>query len=216
MLALHAKDPSSILGASTIEVVELIMNKMEIKDYEVKKISEEEFKQMQETESENTIEISYEQLKAEQEFLKEHKSGIDKLVNLSRIYLLMLFGFIVQNIILVNMLYTIYMVYTTGEGSLGFHVLCTISVIVVTAYVGNSLPPYKARWKNARQIKKAYNALVAASDRCVNIFQQLEDMCKEERADKAEELAEPITLAVAELWLARQTYERTLDEGRNL
>lgn len=189
---------------------------MEIKDYEVKKISEEEFKQMQETESENTIEISYEQLKAEQEFLKEHKSGIDKLVLLGRAYILLLFGFIMQNLLLANMLYTIYKIYTTGEGNLGFLILCTLAMLLPTAYVGNSLPQFKARWKNARQIKKAYNALVAANNKCVNIFQQLEDMCKEERADKAEDLAEPITLAVAELWLARQTYERTLDEGKNL
>lgn len=189
---------------------------MGIKDYEVKKISEEEFKQMQETGSENTIEISYEQLKAEQEFLKEHKPGIDKLVNISRAYILLLFGFIMQNLLLVNMLYTVYKVYTTGEGHLGFHILCALAMLFPTAYVGNSLPQFKARWKNARQIKKAYNALVAASDKCVNIFQQLEDMCKEERADRAEDLAEPITLAVAELWLARQTYERTLDEGKNL
>lgn len=189
---------------------------MEIKDYEVKKISEEEFKQMQETESENTIEISYEQLKAEQEFLREHKAGINKLVNLSKMYLFVLFCFIVQNFLLAHMLYTVYNVYTTGEEHLGFYILCTLAMLYPTACVGNGLPPYKARWKNGRQIKKAYNALVAANDKCVNIFQQLEDMCKEERADKAEELAEPITLAVAELWLARQTYERTLDEGKNL
>lgn len=189
---------------------------MEIKDYEVKKISEEEFKQMQETESENTIEISYEQLKAEQEFLKEHKAGIDKLVRLSKAYLLILFCFIAQNLLLAYMLYTIYNVYTTGGEHLGFYILCTLSILYPTAYIGNELPSYKARWKNGRQIKKAYNALVAANDKCVNIFQQLEDMCKEERADKAEDLAEPITLAVAELWLARQTYERALDEGKNL
>lgn len=192
------------------------MNKMEIKDCEVKKISEEEFKQMQETESENTIEISYEQLKAEQNALKRSKPEIDKIVKLGNMYITALLGFIVQNLVLLNMLYVIYKVYTTGEESLGFYILCTLAVLIPTAYVGNTLSNYKTRWKNARQIKNAYNALVAANDKCLNIFQQLEDMCKEDRANKAEDLAEPITLAVAELWLARQTYQRVLEEGVNL
>lgn len=90
-------------------------------------------------------------------------------------------------------------------------VLCAISIIVAASYSWNAIRPYRERYKNYKQVRTAYSRLVEANRAVLELLEYVES-----KPEEAEELAEPVVMAVAELFFARMAYTRALKEGLEL
>lgn len=188
------------------------MNREELEDLKITKISEEE--RLKDSEGE-AMEVSIDSLKAEQEKLKESASLLDEAKKAFSAYWFLLSLFIGQNLCLGAVLCQIYSAWSKGE-PFGFMVLCAISIIVAASYSWNAIRPYRERYKNYKQVRIAYSRLVEANKAVLELLEYVESKPKEERAEEAEELAEPVVMAVAELFFARMAYTRALKEGLEL
>lgn len=191
------------------------MNQEELEDLKLTKISEEEYEHLKDSDEGETMEVSIDSLKVEQEKLKESESLLDEAKKAFSAYWFLLSLFIGQNLCLGAVLYQIYVTWSKGE-PFGFMVLCAISIIVAASYSWNATIPYRERYKNYKQIRIAYNRLVEANRAALELLECVESKPKEERAEEAEELAEPVVMAVAELFFARMAYTRALKEGLEL
>ena len=185
------------------------MNREELEDLKITKISERL------KDSDEAMEVSIDSLKAEQEKLKESASLLDEAKKAFSAYWFLLSLFIGQNLCLGAVLYQIYSAWSKGE-PFGFMVLCAISIIVAASYSWNAIRPYRERYKNYKQVRIAYSRLVEANRAVLELLEYVESKPKEERAEEAEELAEPVVMAVAELFFARMAYTRALKEGLEL
>ena len=183
---------------------------MNREDLKITKISEEEYERLKD--SDEAMEVSIDSLKAEQEKLKESASLLDEAEKAFSAYWFLLSLFIGQNLCLGAVLCQIYSAWSKGE-PFGFMVLCAISIIVATSYSWNVIRPYRERYKNYKQVRIAYSRLVEANRAVLELLEYVESKPKEERA---EELAEPVVMAVAELFFARMAYTRALKEGLEL
>lgn len=189
------------------------MNREELEDLKITKISEEEYECLKDSDEGEAMEVSIDSLKAEQEKLKESASLLDKAKKAFSAYWLLLSLFIEQNLCLGVVLCQIYSAWSKGE-PLGFMVLGAISIIVAASYSWNTaVRPYRERYKNYKQVRTAYSRLVEANRAVLELLEYVESKPKEERA---EELAEPVVMAVAELFFARMAYTRALKEGLEL
>lgn len=186
------------------------MNREELEDLKITKISEEEC--LKDSDEGEAMEVSIDSLKAEQEKLKESASLLDEAKKAFSAYWFLLSLFIGQNLCLGAVLCQIYSAWSKGE-PLGFMVLCAISIIVAASYSWNAIRPYRERYKNYKQVRTAYSRLVEANRAALELLEYVESKPKEERA---EELAEPVVMAVAELFFARMAYTRALKEGLEL
>lgn len=186
------------------------MNREELEDLKITKISEEEYERLKD--SDEAMEVSIDSLKAEQEKLKESASLLDEAKKAFSAYWFLLSLFIGQNLCLGAVLCQIYSAWSKGE-PFGFMVLCAISIIVAASYLWNAIRPYRERYKNYKQVRIAYSRLVEANRAVLELLEYVESKPKEERA---EELAEPVVMAVAELFFARMAYTRALKEGLEL
>lgn len=192
------------------------MNREELEDLKITKISEEEYERLKGSDEEGeAMEVSIDSLKAEQEKLKESESLLDEAKKAFSAYWFLLSLFIGQNLCLGAVLYQIYSAWSKGE-PFGFMVLCAISIIVAASYSWNAIRPYRERYKNYKQVRIAYSRLVEANRAVLELLEYVESKPKEERAEEAEELAEPVVMAVAELFFARMAYTRALKEGLEL
>lgn len=192
------------------------MNREELEDLKITKISEEEYERLKGSDEEReAMEVSIDSLKAEQEKLKESESLLDEAKKAFSAYWFLLSLFIGQNLCLGAVLYQIYSAWSKEE-PFGFMVLCAISIIVAASYSWNAIRPYRERYKNYKQVRIAYSRLVEANRAVLELLEYVESKPKEERAEEAEELAEPVVMAVAELFFARMAYTRALKEGLEL
>lgn len=192
------------------------MNREELEDLKITKISEEEYERLKGSDEEGeAMEVSIDSLKAEQEKLKESASLLDEAKKVFSAYWFLLSLFIGQNLCLGVVLYQIYSAWSKEE-PFGFMVLCAISIIVAASYSWNAIRPYRERYKNYKQVRIAYSRLVEANRAVLELLEYVESKPKEERAEEAEELAEPVVMAVAELFFARMAYTRALKEGLEL
>lgn len=192
------------------------MNREELEDLKITKISEEEYERLKGSDEEGeAMEVSIDSLKAEQEKLKESESLLDEAKKAFSAYWFLLSLFIGQNLCLGAVLYQIYSAWSKEE-PFGFMVLCAISIIVAASYSWNAIRPYRERYKNYKQVRTAYSRLVEANRAVLELLEYVESKPKEERAEEAEELAEPVVMAVAELFFARMAYTRALKEGLEL
>lgn len=183
---------------------------MNREDLKITKISEEEYERLKD--SDEAMEVSIDSLKAEQEKLKESASLLDEAKKAFSAYWFLLSLFIGQNLCLGVVLCQIYSAWSKGE-PLGFMVLGAISIIVAASYSWNAIRPCRERYKNYKQVRTAYSRLVEANRAVLELLEYVESKPKEERA---EELAEPVVMAVAELFFARMAYTRALKEGLEL
>lgn len=183
---------------------------MNREDLKITKISEEEYERLKDSDEGEAMEVSIDSLKAEQEKLKESASLLDEAKKAFSAYWFLLSLFIGQNLCLGIVLCQIYSAWSKGE-PLGFMVLGAISIIVAASYSWNAIRPYRERYKNYKQVRTAYSRLVEANRAVLELLEYVES--KEERA---EELAEPVVMAVAELFFARMAYTRALKEGLEL
>lgn len=186
------------------------MNREELEDLKITKISEEEYERLKDSDEGEAMEVSIDSLKAEQEKLKELASLLDEAKKAFSAYWFLLSLFIGQNLCLGVVLCQIYSAWSKGE-PLGFMVLCAISIIVAASYSWNAIRPYRERYKNYKQVRTAYSRLVEANRAVLELLEYVESKPKE-----AEELAEPVVMAVAELFFARMAYIRALKEGLEL
>lgn len=186
------------------------MNREELEDLKITKISEEEYERLKDSDEGEAMEVSIDSLKAEQEKLKESASLLDEAKKAFSAYWFLLSLFIGQNLCLGAVLYQIYSAWSKGE-PFGFMVLCAISIIVAASYSWNVIRPYRERYKNYKQVRIAYSRLVEANRAVLELLEYVESKPKE-----AEELAEPVVMAVAELFFARMAYTRALKEGLEL
>lgn len=184
------------------------MNREELEDLKITKIGEEEYERLKD--SDEAMEVSIDSLKAEQEKLKESASLLDEAKKAFSAYWFLLSLFIGQNLCLGVVLCQIYSAWSKGE-PLGFMVLGAISIIVAASYSWNAIRPYRERYKNYKQVRTAYSRLVEANRAVLELLEYVESKPKE-----AEELAEPVVMAVAELFFARMAYTRALKEGLEL
>lgn len=192
------------------------MNREELEDLKITKVSEEEYERLKGSDEEGeAMEVSIDSLKAEQEKLKESESLLDEAKKAFSAYWFLLSLFIGQNLCLGAVLYQIYSAWSKEE-PFGFMVLCAISIIVAASYSWNAIRPYRERYKNYKQVRIAYSRLVEANRAVLELLEYVESKPKEERAEEAEELAEPVVMAVAELFFARMAYTRALKEGLEL
>lgn len=192
------------------------MNREELEDLKITKISEEEYERLKGSDEEGeAMEVSIDSLKAEQEKLKESESLLDEAKKAFSAYWFLLSLFIGQNLCLGAVLYQIYSAWSKEE-PFGFMVLCAISIIVAASYSWNAIRPYRERYKNYKQVRIAYSRLVEANRAVLELLEYVESKPKEERAEEAEELAEPVVMAVAELFFARMAYTRALKGGLEL
>lgn len=183
---------------------------MNREDLKITKISEEEYERLKDSDEGEAMEVSIDSLKAEQEKLKESESLLDEAKKVFSAYWFLLSLFIGQNLCLGAVLYQIYSAWSKGE-PFGFMVLCAISMIVAASYSWNAIRPYRERYKNYKQVRIAYSRLVEANRAVLELLEYVESKPKE-----AEELAEPVVMAVAELFFARMAYTRALKEGLEL
>lgn len=179
------------------------MNREELEDLKITKISE----RLKDSDEGEAMEVSIDSLKAEQEKLKESASLLDEAKKTFSAYWFLLSLFIGQNLCLGVVLCQIYSAWSKGE-PLGFMVLCAISIIVAASYSWNAIRPYRERYKNYKQVRTAYSRLVEANRAVLELL--------ESKPKEAEELAEPVVMAVAELFFARMAYTRALKEGLEL
>lgn len=186
------------------------MNREELEDLKITKISEEEYERLKDSDEGEAMEVSIDSLKAEQEKLKESASLLDEAKKAFSAYWFLLSLFIGQNLCLGAVLCQIYSAWSKGE-PFGFMVLCAISIIVAASYSWNAIRPYRERYKNCKQVRIAYSRLVEANRAVLELLEYVESKPKE-----AEELAEPVVMAVAELFFARMAYTRALKEGLEL
>lgn len=186
------------------------MNREELEDLKITKISEEEYERLKDSDEGEAMEVSIDSLKAEQEKLKESALLLDEAKKAFSAYWFLLSLFIGQNLCLGVVLCQIYSAWSKGE-PLGFMVLCAISIIVAASYSWNAIRPYRERYKNYKQVRTAYSRLVEANRAVLELLEYVESKPKE-----AEELAEPVVMAVAELFFARMAYTRALKEGLEL
>lgn len=186
------------------------MNREELEDLKITKISEEEYERLKDSDEGEAMKVSIDSLKAEQEKLKESASLLDEAKKTFSAYWFLLSPFIGQNLCLGVVLCQIYSAWSKGE-PLGFMVLCAISIIVAASYSWNTIRPYRERYKNYKQVRTAYSRLVEANRAVLELLEYVESKPKE-----AEELAEPVVMAVAELFFARMAYIRALKEGLEL
>lgn len=192
------------------------MNREELEDLKITRVSEEEYERLKGSDEEGeAMEVSIDSLKAEQEKLKESASLLDEAKKVFSAYWFLLSLFIGQNLCLGVVLYQIYSAWSKGE-PFGFMVLYAISIIVAASYSWNAIRPYRERYKNYKQVRIAYSRLVEANRAVLELLEYVESKPKEERAEEAEELAEPVVMAVAELFFARMAYTRALKEGLEL
>ena len=191
------------------------MNREELEDLKITKISEEEYERLKDSDEGEAMEVSIDSLKAEQEKLKESASLLDEAKKVFSAYWFLLSLFIGQNLCLGVVLCQIYSAWSKGE-PLGFMVLGAISIIVAASYSWNAIRPYRERYKNYKQVRTAYSRLVEANRAVLELLEYVESKPKEERAEEAEELAEPVVMAVPELFFARMAYTRALKEGLEL
>lgn len=188
------------------------MNREELEDLKITKISKEEYERLKDSDEGEAMEVSIDSLKAEQEKLKESASLLDEAKKAFSAYWFLLSLFIGQNLCLGAVLCQIYSAWSKGE-PFGFMVLCAISIIVAASYSWNAIRPYRERYKNYKQVRIAYSRLVEANRAVLELLEYVESKPKEERA---EELAESVVMAVAELFFARMAYTRALKEGLEL
>lgn len=186
------------------------MNREELEDLKITKISKEEYERLKDSDEGEAMEVSIDSLKAEQEKLKESASLLDEAKKAFSAYWFLLSLFIGQNLCLGAVLCQIYSAWSKGE-PFGFMVLCAISIIVAASYSWNAIRPYRERYKNYKQVRIAYSRLVEANRAVLELLEYVESKPKE-----AEELAEPVVMAVAELFFARMAYTRALKEGLEL
>ena len=192
------------------------MNQEELEDLKITKISKEEYERLKDSDEEGeAMEVSVDILKAERDKLKESALLLDEAKKAFSAYWFLLSLFIGQNLCLGVVLCQIYSAWSKGE-PLGFMVLCAISIIVAASYSWNAIRPYRERYKNYKQVCIAYNRLGEANRAALELLEYVESKPKEERAEEAEELAEPVVMAVAELFFARMAYTRALKEGIEL
>lgn len=192
------------------------MNREELEDLKITRVSKEEYERLKGSDEEGeAMEVSIDSLKAEQEKLKESASLLDEAKKAFSAYWFLLSLFIGQNLCLGVVLYQIYSAWSKEE-PFGFMVLCAISIIVAASYSWNAIRPYRERYKNYKQVRIAYSRLVEANRAVLELLEYVESKPKEERAEEAEELAEPVVMAVAELFFARMAYTRALKEGLEL
>lgn len=183
---------------------------MNREDLKITKISEEEYERLKDSDEGEAMEVSIDSLKAEQEKLKKSASLLDEAKKAFSAYWFLLSLFIGQNLCLGVVLCQIYSAWSKGE-PLGFMVLCAISIIVAASYSWNAIRPYRELYKNYKQVRTAYSRLVEANRAVLELLEYVESKPKE-----AEELAEPVVMAVAELFFARMAYTRALKEGLEL
>lgn len=183
------------------------MNREELEDWKITKISKEEYERLKDSDEGEAIEVSIDSLKAEQEKLKESALLLDEAKKAFSAYWFLLSLFVGQNLCLGVVLCQIYSAWSKGE-PLGFMVLCAISIIVAASYSWNAIRPYRERYKNYKQVRTAYSRLVEANRAVLELLEYAESKPKEE----AEELAEPVVMAIAELFFARMAYTRALKE----
>lgn len=189
------------------------MNQEELEDLKIIKISKEEYERLKDSDEEGeAMKVSVDILKAERDKLKESALLLDEAKKTFSAYWFLMSLFIGQNLCLGAVLYQIYSAWSKGE-PFGFMVLCAISIIVAASYSWNAIRPYRERYKNYKQVCIAYNRLVEANRSALELLEYVESKPKEERA---EELAEPVVMAVAELFFARMAYTRALKEGLEL
>lgn len=186
------------------------MNREELEDLKITRISKEEYERLKDSDEGEAMEVSIDSLKAEQEKLKESASLLDEAKKAFSAYWFLLSLFIGQNLCLGAVLCQIYSAWSKGE-PFGFMVLCAISIIVAASYSWNVIRPYRERYKNYKQVRIAYSRLVEANRAVLELLEYVESKPKE-----AEELAEPVVMAVAELFFARMAYTRALKEGIEL
>lgn len=186
------------------------MNQEELEDLKITKISKEEYERLKDSDEGEAMEVSIDSLKAEQEKLKESASLLDEAKKAFSAYWFLLSLFIGQNLCLGAVLCQIYSAWSKGE-PFGFMVLCAISIIVAASYSWNAIRPYRERYKNYKQVRIAYSRLVEANRAVLELLEYVESKPKE-----AEELVEPVVMAVAELFFARMAYTRVLKEGLEL
>lgn len=186
------------------------MNREELEDLKITKISEEEYERLKDSDEGEAMEVSIDSLKAEQEKLKGSASLLDEAKKAFSAYWFLLSLFIGQNLCLGVVLCQIYSAWSKGE-PLGFMVLCALSIIVAVSYSWNAIRPYRERYKNYKQVRTAYSRLVEANRAVLELLEYVESKPKE-----AEELAEPVVMAVAELFFARMAYTKALKEGLEL
>lgn len=186
------------------------MNREELEDLKITKISEEEYERLKDSDEGEAMEVSIDSLKAEQEKLKESASLLDEVKKAFSVYWFLLSLFIGQNLCLGAILCQIYSAWSKGE-PFGFMVLCAISIIVAASYSWNVIRPYRERYKNYKQVRIAYSRLVEANRAVLELLEYVESKPKE-----AEELAKPVVMAVTELFFARMAYIRALKEGLEL
>lgn len=186
------------------------MNREELEDLKITKISEEEYERLKDSDEGEAMEVSIDSLKAEQEKLKESASLFDEAKKAFPAYWFLLSLFIEQNLCLGIVLCQIYSAWSKGE-PLGFMVLCAILIIVVALYSWNAIRPCRERYKSYKQVCTAYSRLVEANRAVLELLEYVESKPKE-----AEELAEPVVMAVAELFFARMAYTRALKERLEL
>lgn len=186
------------------------MNREELEDLKITKISKEEYERLKDSDEGEAMEVSIDSLKAEQEKLKKSASLLDEAKKAFSAYWFLLSLFIGQNLCLGVVLCQIYSAWSKGE-PLGFMVLCAISIIVAASYSWNAIRPYRERYKNYKQVRTAYSRLVEANRAVLELLEYVESEPKE-----AEELAEPVVMAIAELFFARMAYTRALKEGLEL
>lgn len=192
------------------------MNREELEDLKITRVSKEEYERLKDSDEEGeAVEVSIDSLRVEQEKLKESASLLDEAKKAFSAYWFLMSLFIGQNLCLGAVLYQIYSAWSKGE-PFGFMVLCAISIIVAASYSWNVIRPYRERYKNYKQVRTAYSRLVEANRAVLELLEYVESKPEEERAEEAEELAEPVVMAVAELFFARMAYTRALKEGIEL
>lgn len=113
------------------------MNREELEDLKITKISEEEYERLKDSDEGEAMEVSIDSLKAEQEKLKESASLLDEAKKAFSAYWFLLSLFVGQNLCLGVVLCQIYSAWSKGE-PLGFMVLCAISIIVAASYSWNA------------------------------------------------------------------------------
>lgn len=192
------------------------MNREELEDLKITRVSKEEYERLKDSDEKGeAMEVSIDILKAERDKLKESASLLDEAKKAFSAYWFLLSLFIGQNLCLGAVLCQIYSAWSKGE-PFGFMVLCAILIIVAASYSWNAIRPYRERYKNYKQVRIAYSRLVEANRAVLELLEYVESKPKEERAEEAEELAEPVVMAVAELFFARMAYTRALKEGLEL
>lgn len=103
------------------------MNREELEDLKITKISEEEYERLKDSDEGEAMEVSIDSLKAEQEKLKESASLLDEAKKAFSAYWFLLSLFIGQNLCLGVVLCQIYSAWSKGEPPRIYGTMCHIN-----------------------------------------------------------------------------------------